>query len=44
LFCAIKREATKWGLALVTTMMAFIFVGRVYGIQVDGPGGRNMLE
>jgi len=44
LFCAFKRERTKWGLALVTTMMAFILAGRIYGIAVDGPGGRNMLE
>ena len=44
LFCAVKRERTKWGLALVTTMMVFIFAGRVDGIAVDGPVGRNMQE
>jgi hypothetical protein len=44
LFSALKRERTKWGLALVTVMMAFMVMGRLYGIAVDGPGGRNMLE
>ncbi len=44
LFCALKRHRTKWGLALVTTMMAFIVPDGFMVSLWTGPGGRNMLE